>query len=309
MRCSFLALLALVAAPAFAQSPSLLADAEAEYADGHYAASDSLYALALGAPDAVPTASSLYNAASSAALAGRTDRAFSLLDASAAAGWENTAHARTDADLASLRTNPTRWAAFEAAIEASMAARYGERFDLGLRNELVAIRETDQAGRLEMMRLQREAEPARRDSLMADLWTRQTPIDEANLARVEQIVAESGWPGYALVGRDGAQTVFLVVQHAGLEAQQRYLPLMQAAVDASDANPSELALLVDRVRVRTDRPQLYGSQLRRNDATGAMEFYPIEDEPEVDARRAAMGLEPLADYARYYGIEYVLPAE
>jgi hypothetical protein len=35
-----------------------------------------------------------------------------------------------------------------------------------------------------------------------------------------------------------------------------------------------------------------------------MEFFPIADEAHVDERRASMGLEPLADYAKNFGLDY-----
>jgi hypothetical protein len=37
---------------------------------------------------------------------------------------------------------------------------------------------------------------------------------------------------------------------------------------------------------------------------GRYVFYPIEDEPNVDKRRADMDLVPLEEYAGHFGIEY-----
>lgn len=311
MRLWFCLALALVVAPVAAQADaryaSLVGEAWAAYEAGRPAASDSLYTLAFEA--GTPTAADLYNAACSAALAGHTDRAFALLGRAADAGYENVEHARTDGDLAPLRADAARWAAFESAVAASMAGRYGADFDADLRGELVQIRETDQGGRMAMDAEAARYEGAARDSAVAAVWARQAVTDAANLARVEAIIAARGWPGFGVAGRDGSNAAWLVIQHAPLETQQRYLPVFQAAVDAGQAAPSELALLVDRIRVRTDRPQLYGSQARRDPATGAMGFYPIEDEPNVDARRAAVGLGPLSAYARLFGFEYAPPAE
>jgi hypothetical protein len=45
------------------------------------------------------------------------------------------------------------------------------------------------------------------------------------------------------------------------------------------------------VRVAQARPQVYGTQFAR---AGPQ---PIEDEEHLDERRAAVGLEPFADYA------------
>jgi len=44
--------------------------------------------------------------------------------------------------------------------------------------------------------------------------------------------------------------------------------------------------------------------LHTNQATGKTEFFPIADEAHVDERRASVGLEPLADYAKGFGLEY-----
>jgi hypothetical protein len=52
------------------------------------------------------------------------------------------------------------------------------------------------------------------------------------------------------------------------------------------------------------KPQVYGSQLTANANTKKYEFYTIEDEAHVDERRAAMGLEPMADYAKRFGLNY-----
>jgi hypothetical protein len=45
---------------------------------------------------------------------------------------------------------------------------------------------------------------------------------------------------------------------------------------------------------------VYGSQLRDGKG-GKLELHPIEDRAHVDARRAAMGMEPLADYLARFG--------
>jgi len=46
--------------------------------------------------------------------------------------------------------------------------------------------------------------------------------------------------------------------------------------------------------------------IRRNEQ-GKYEFFPIVDEVNVNKRRASVGLPPLEEYAKYFGVEYVLP--
>ena len=82
------------------------------------------------------------------------------------------------------------------------------------------------------------------------------------------------------------------------------MPLLEAAVASGEAWPSDLAMLTDRVLMENGKPQRYGSQLYENEETGKTEFYPIEDPTNVNARRAAVGLGPIEEYAQLFGIEY-----
>jgi hypothetical protein len=102
-------------------------------------------------------------------------------------------------------------------------------------------------------------------------------------------------------------TLFLVIQHADSLTQVTYLPMLSKAVAKGDAEPQQLALLTDRVLTRQGKKQIYGSQLRTNESTGKYEFFPIEDEPNVNKRRVSIGLGPLEQYAKYFGIDYTSP--
>jgi hypothetical protein len=112
--------------------------------------------------------------------------------------------------------------------------------------------------------------------------------------------------GKGVVGSQGNQTIFLVIQHADLATQEKYLPLMAQSVAEGESSPSALALLQDRILMRQGKKQIYGSQVVFN-AQGTKEFYPIEDEAHVNARREKVGLEPIEVYAKHFGIDYKPP--
>jgi hypothetical protein len=90
----------------------------------------------------------------------------------------------------------------------------------------------------------------------------------------------------------------VLVQHADLDLplQERGLALMAGAVAAGDADPSDHAYLVDRVRVAKGEPQVYGTQWGSDAAGDPEPRTPIEDEAMVDVRRAAVGLGTLDAY-------------
>ena len=69
-------------------------------------------------------------------------------------------------------------------------------------------------------------------------------------------------------------------------------------------------MLLDRVLVGEGKPQVYGTQGKRfEDWKGKEpELEPIEDEANVDKRRAEVGLPPLAEYVKFLKQMY-LPEE
>lgn len=134
-----------------------------------------------------------------------------------------------------------------------------------------------------------------------------TYIDSTNLVRVKAIVEKYGWLGKSEIGNRGNYTIWLVVQHADLKTQEKYLPLMKASVEKGESRPVDLAYLEDRVLMRQGKNQIYGTQISMNPKTGAQELWPIEDEKNVNARRSKLELEPMEEYAKHFGIDYKLP--
>jgi hypothetical protein len=287
---------------------ALASRADSLYRAEEYTLSTDQFARAFEAVR-IPSPSDLYDAACSAALAGQVGRSYALLHRAVEAGWENTSHMETDPDLTALRDYPDLWAEVRAAVARAMTAQYGDAFDSALASALEELYERDQGIRRELRALEETHGASIPDSVRVPFMERWQRVDDENLARLEEIVAEHGWPNRSMVGRQGAAAAFLVVQHAPLEAQERYLPMVEAAVAAEEAQAADLALLTDRVLMRKGKPQRYGSQLLRNPQTGVLEFYPIEDAANVNARRATVGLEPIEEYARhFFGIEYEAPA-
>jgi hypothetical protein len=120
-------------------------------------------------------------------------------------------------------------------------------------------------------------------------------VDSIHTERLRGIVRDYGWPGKSVFGEPAAQAAFLVVQHSpSHEFQQEMLELLAAAAEAGEARRADVAMLTDRVRTNAGQPQLYGTQFQIRD--GRLVAHPIEDPAGLDARRAAMGLAPMAEY-------------
>lgn len=149
--------------------------------------------------------------------------------------------------------------------------------------------------RAELLEMLRQDQEIRTLDASQEDWDR---VEMSNTERMREILDSHGWPGYALVGEDGARAAWALVQHADrdLDLQRRGLAMMTAAVEKGDADPSELAYLVDRVRVAERRPQVYGTQWETDPQGNWKPRTPIEDEARVDERRAEAGMKPLREY-------------
>lgn len=178
-------------------------------------------------------------------------------------------------------------------------------FNKKLANQLDSIYEEDQKFRLMIDDI--ESKFGRESQEMKNHWETISKKDSMNLIPVTAILDKYGWLGPDLIGEKASAALFLVIQHSNQKVQEKYLPMMRDAVKNGKAQGSDLALLEDRVALRQVRKQIYGSQIRRNHQTGKYFVAPIEDEPNVNTRRAAVGLEPLEDYLQRWGIDYKVP--
>lgn len=193
--------------------------------------------------------------------------------------------------------------AFQELIEKQyMAAAKASGINIELMEELAVIREEDQAPRRAMMEISKKYgwESPQMDSIR----TITIAADEKNTKRVIEILETYGYPGKSLVGNAQAGTAFLVIQHADLEIQEKYMKLITDAADAEEVQWRSVALLVDRVRMRNGQKQIYGSQVSRDPETGVHFFAPIDNPYQVDSVRATVGLGPIAEYGKRWDIKW-----
>ena len=142
---------------------------------------------------------------------------------------------------------------------------------------------------------------------MISLGQKMIKQDQTNLKYVSEILDKYGWISYDTIGFKANQTLFLVIQHSDSTTQEKYLPLLKQAVKDNRAFAHDLALLEDRVLIKRGSKQIYGSQIQCDSTGKNCWILPIEDEINVDKRRAEVGLQPLAEYVKTWNIEYKKP--
>lgn len=124
--------------------------------------------------------------------------------------------------------------------------------------------------------------------------------DALNIVRLKELIAQYGFPTYDNVGHQGVVNASLLAQHSEPEFLHWFLEQAKPAADNGLFDLSWIAYMTDRDLIHQGKPQLYGTQLTTID--GITAFDPIEEIEHLDERRASMGLGPIADYMKLYGM-------
>lgn len=244
----------------------------------------------------------IYNAACSAALAGKKGKAYKLLKQAIEKGWTDKAWMNKDTDFSSINSGK-KWDAVNTLVDEKIAAFEASLKYPDIRKELLAMREEDQKLRGTIRTMETEEEKEK-------LWDQIGEVDAKNTARMKAIIDEIGWPKISDVAKDGASAAWILVQHADRQPQfqAKCLPMLEKAFKEGEASGSNYAYLFDRVALKLGNKQRFGSQAMGTD--DGMQFSPIEDEWLVNERRAEFNVNPtIEEYAERMGFEYTLPTK
>lgn len=122
-------------------------------------------------------------------------------------------------------------------------------------------------------------------------------VDADNQMIVFGILDQYGWPEE--VSDSANRAIFLVVDHASLKLQRKYLPFIKEGARTAKISLKECATLEDRILMGLGKPQIYGTQTKfflANNERSPNYIWPIKDADSVDERRAQIGLPSMAEY-------------
>lgn len=162
---------------------------------------------------------------------------------------------------------------------------------------IAGMGEVDRAMRTSMLEATRDLAPEKRAKVQAQAGLIIDEQDRAHTERLKAIIAAHGWPKISETSERTAVTAVLIANHSGdIDFQREVLSLLEPLANAREARPEDFARLYDRVATIDRRPQRYGTQ--GTTCQGGKYAVPSDLEgPEgLDARRAAMGLQPMAEY-------------
>lgn len=123
---------------------------------------------------------------------------------------------------------------------------------------------------------------------------RKLHFNQAN--ELEKIVENYGWPEISLVGKEGADAAWLILQHSisKPDFMKRCFSIFESAVQNNEASIKHLACLTDGIRYFSREPQVYGNYFDWNE-NGKFEPWGIEDPENVNERRRQVGLNTLEE--------------
>lgn len=165
---------------------------------------------------------------------------------------------------------------------------------------LCELHERDQQIRHELMRVQRAFIAEQRAELVDSivmLVEEEERTDSLNRVVVDSLL-QNGWPEG--LSEQSNQTIWLIIDHGDVEYQERYLPLIEQQAMRGIISLADYATLSDRVNVRRQRPQRYGTQTgyKQRDGEVFTFVYPIEDIDALDSLRLSVGLDSMHHYLR-----------
>jgi hypothetical protein len=115
---------------------------------------------------------------------------------------------------------------------------------------------------------------------------------------LEAIFAKYGVPTYRMVGSRAASDFVTMIQHQSPEFRLKALPKLKTNVEAGEADPGSYATVYDRSQTDAGKKQMYGQNLICDSEHPKLHTGPIEDEENVNQRRAAIGLMRLELYTQ-----------
>ncbi|MFS4432095.1 DUF6624 domain-containing protein [Chryseobacterium sp. S90] len=194
-----------------------------------------------------------------------------------------------------------------------------QKVNEALKKELDEIMKVDQGYR---MLFDSEITPEKREQLLATLnidkeefkkkgWQMVAEHDSLNVQKIENIIAQYGYPGKTLVGEPTNQAAWYVIQHSTKIG--KYLPLIKKAGKQKEIPFTWVAMMEDRYLMQEDKEQIYGTQGKgemTKDKNGKQVFvnfvWPVKDLKNVNKRRKEAGFDSTIEEnaKRMYGPDF-----
>lgn len=117
------------------------------------------------------------------------------------------------------------------------------------------------------------------------------------LRTLKEVLRNSDFPNDETFGEGTLRSLFFITQHADDDVEFQSEMLTKFQSNLSLIRPARLAMLTDRVKMNSGALQIYGTQVQCLD--GKYQPQPVVEPEKLDERRASVGLETFAEYAKH----------
>lgn len=141
-----------------------------------------------------------------------------------------------------------------------------------------------------------------------DSRTKKKAIDKdlINKIKLDSIVKAKGIPKLSTVGFMGILSVFVIIQHSDELYMEKYFSSLEKLSLEGEFPNDFLGYIIDRRNMYKGIPQVFGTQLCMSSLlsviTKKLKIWPIADENNVDYRRYTLGLNPIKEYKKLFGL-------
>lgn len=122
--------------------------------------------------------------------------------------------------------------------------------------------------------------------------------DKTNTTLISQIM-KKGWPEG--LQNESYHAIWIIIDHADIKYQKKFFPQLQVAAEKGYISKSELAVLKDRILMKTGKPQMYGTQSAYTVSTDnkmIIYLWPVKNPEELDRLRNSVGLPSVNEYIK-----------
>lgn len=128
-------------------------------------------------------------------------------------------------------------------------------------------------------------------------------MQKEHLEIVLSIGAHCGMPNLSVVNETQMSAIWMTITQASYQFRKAFLPNLVLAVENGDIKESNIAAIKDKILMDEGKPQIYGTQVIR-DEQGNYRLYGLEDPEYVDRRRKDIGFGTLQSFLDQYDITF-----
>lgn len=165
---------------------------------------------------------------------------------------------------------------------------------------LIEVWNNDQIAREQMAELTRAVTVEGRTDLIDSLIAGVEAVEKVDIKNISIIdsLLRNGLPEN--LTPQSYKTIWIVIDHASFEKQEQYFPLIEEMSQKGLIGKDEHAILYDRIAMKRNCPQRYGSQTIQFGKPDAMNLYvyPVENPALLDSLRASVGMSSMEEYLK-----------